>query len=208
MSLLDLDAFARTPLTETPFPFLTVPAFLKQETLTEIVADFPQIADAGLLPIEALRYGPAFAALIEEIRGGDLSAAFSEKFSVDLDRRPLMITVRGRCQAKDGRIHTDSESKLLTALLYLNPPWQTDGGRLRLLRGPDDLEDFIAEVPPDGGTLAAFRRTPRSYHGHRPYVGERRYIMFNWMVDDRVRGREVLRHRISARLKRVTHGRG
>ncbi|MGE0652680.1 MAG: 2OG-Fe(II) oxygenase [Alphaproteobacteria bacterium] len=206
MSLLDLYRFVHAPLTKTPFPFLVVPQFLKPEALAPVVADFPPIADPGLLPLSALNYGPSFAALIEEIRSGDLTAAFSEKFEIDLSHRPLMITVRGRCQAKDGRIHTDTESKLVTALLYLNGPWRSEGGRLRFLRGPDDLENALAEVPPDGGTLAAFRRTACSHHGHRPYVGERRYIMFNWMTDERACRRELLRHRASALVKRVLHG--
>lgn len=208
MSLLDLARFAHTQLTKTPFPFLVVPHFLKPEAVAAVAADFPPIADPGLLPLSALEYGPAFAPLIEEIRGGELIAAFSEKFEIDLSRRPLMITVRGHCQAKDGRIHTDTESKLVTALLYLNGSWQSEGGRLRFLRGPDDLDDALAEVPPDGGTLAAFRRTACSYHGHRPYVGERRYVMFNWMTDEGASRRELLRHRISARVKRVLHGFG
>ena len=35
-------------------------------------------------------------------------AYFEKKFGVDLTGRPTMITVRGRCRAEDGGIHTDS----------------------------------------------------------------------------------------------------
>ena len=97
-----------------------------------------------------------------------------ERFDVDLSNRPMMITVRGYCQKKDGRIHTDMAAKVVTALLYLNDEWDAPGGRLRFLRGPDDLDDAIAEVPPDGGTLVAFRRSDCSWHGHAPCTGERR----------------------------------
>jgi len=58
-------------------------------------------------------------------------------------------------------------------------------------------------VPPSGGTLATFRRSPRSYHGHEPYVGQRRYVMFNWMVDRSAWRRELARHRLSACVKKV-----
>jgi hypothetical protein len=58
-------------------------------------------------------------------------------------------------------------------------------------------------VPPDAGTLAAFRRSDRSYHGHKPYEGPRRAIMFNWMTDHQARQQELSRHRFSARLKRL-----
>jgi SM-20-related protein len=113
-----------------------------------------------------------------------------------------MITVRGRCQGKDGRIHTDSTAKLVTALLYFNESWEAKGGRLRLLRRPDDLNDIIAEVPPDSGTLVAFRRCECSFHGHEPFVGVRRYVMINWMASTFAAKRELLKHRLSATAKR------
>jgi hypothetical protein len=112
-----------------------------------------------------------------------------------------MLTVRGFGDAKDGRIHTDSASKLITLLLYLNPVWNAREGRLRLLRGPDDLEDCAREVAPLAGTMLAFRRGARSFHGHYPHLGERRSLQLNWVTDPRVVRRELTRHRWSARLK-------
>src|SRR5947209_15008717 len=44
--------------------------------------------------------------------------------------RPSMVTVRGRAQRKDGRIHADSKSKLITVLIYMNATWEAPGGRL------------------------------------------------------------------------------
>ena len=114
-----------------------------------------------------------------------------------------MTTVRGRCQQKDGRIHTDTKSKIITVLIYMNSKWENPGGQLRLLRGPDDLENFAAEVPPNQGTLIAFRRSENSFHGHKPFVGERRVIQFNWVTDSGTVWRERLRHRISAWIKGV-----
>jgi len=49
-------------------------------------------------------YGPAFAKLIEEMRSEEFRKAFEAKFDVDLINRPDMITVRGRCSEKDGKI--------------------------------------------------------------------------------------------------------
>lgn len=200
--MLDFDAFEGVPLCREPFDHLVVPGFLTPEGLQGAREDFPAIARAGLFPLSALTYGPRFATLIDAIQGPALTAAFSRKFGLDLSGHPLMVTVRGRCRRKDGRIHTDTETKIVTALLYLNPAWRDGGGRLRLLRGPGDLDDMIAEVPPDGGTLIAFRRSENSWHGHEPYQGERRYVMFNWMTDDAAAERELARHRASARIKR------
>ena len=38
--------------------------------------------------------------------------------------------------------------------------------------------------PPNGGVLAAFRVGRNSWHGHKPFVGQRRYVMFNWLRSD------------------------
>jgi hypothetical protein len=203
MGLLYLDALRNAPLTTDPFTFAVVPGFVPPEQQAAIRRDFPDIAYPGLLPVEATRHGPHFAALIEELQSREVAAAFSEKFGIDLTGRATMITVRGRCAERDGRIHTDSESKVVTALLYFNESWEAGGGRLRLLRRPDDLQDMIAEVPPESGTLIAFRRSDRSFHGHEPFVGVRRYVMINRMASSFAAKRELLRHRISATAKRV-----
>ena len=49
----------------------------------------------------------------------------------------------------------------------------------------------------------AFRRTENSWHGHKPYQGPRRYIMFNWLTGDGALARNIGRHRISAAFKRL-----
>lgn len=203
MGLLHLDALRNAAVTTDPFTFTVVPGFVQPEQAAAIRRDFPEIAYAGLLPVEATRPGPRFSQLIDELQSAEVAAVFSEKFGIDLVGRATMITVRGRCAERDGRIHTDSESKVVTALLYFNESWEASGGRLRLLRGPDDLQDMIAEVPPDSGTLIAFRRSDKSFHGHEPYVGVRRYVMINWMASTFAAKRELLRHRVSATAKRA-----
>ena len=83
----------------------------------------------------------------------------------------------------------------------MNPVWEQAEGRLRLLRGPSDLEDYVREVAPLAGTMLAFRRSDRSFHGHHPHYGERRSLQLNWVSDTAVVRRELGRHRWSARLK-------
>lgn len=205
MALLDLEAFRQAKLATEPFKYVVVPGFLRADTAQAVRQDFPEIEYPGLLPVEATQPRPGFAALISELTGPNVAAAFSEKFGLDLTGRPTMVTVRGRAQEKDGRIHTDSEAKLVTALLYFNEGWESQGGRLRLLRGPDDLNDVIAEVPPELGTLIAFKRSDKSYHGHEPYVGVRRYVMVNWMSSGLAAQRELMRHKLSAQAKKMLH---
>lgn len=202
-ALLDILRFAATPIARDPFDHLIVPGFIAPAALPALNADFPAIAKGGSYPTEVLRFGPAFAALIEEIEGDAMRQAFAAKFGIDLEGRPVVITVRGHTRAKDGRIHTDSKTKLLTALLYFNDDWNAEGGRLRLLRSQRDLENFAAEVPPDKGTLLAFRCTENAWHGHKPFVGPRRTIQVNWVTSETVRQREIARHSFSARVKSI-----
>ena len=85
----------------------------------------------------------------------------------------------------------------------MNPEWENSGGRLRLLRSADDLDDVILEVPPAAGTLLAFRRSENSFHGHKPFSGERRVIQFNWVTSEGDRRIAMLRHQVSASFKRL-----
>ncbi len=200
--MLDSSKIAETPVNWEPFPYFTVSGVLSDYSLARVRDSFPMIEKSGVFPLDELNYEGAFGELIDEIKSSKLERVMSEQFQVDLSDKPLMITVRGRCAKRDGRIHTDSKDKIVTCLLYLNEPWADGGGRLRLLRNGRDLEDIIAEVPPDGGTLVAFRRSDNSWHGHKPFEGQRRYIMFNWVQSQATLDKNIRRHTISARLKR------
>jgi len=199
--ILDLERLRASPLQRDPFDFVVVDNFVGPEHWSALDADFPQVRKHGSFPLPALSSGPAFSRLAAELEGDALREAIAEKFAIDLDGRPTMITVRGRSDGKDGRIHTDSATKLITLLLYLNPAAEAAGGRLRLLRRGDDLEDCAAEIPPVSGMMVAFRRSDRSFHGHYPHKGERRSLQLNWVTDQAVVRRELARHGWSARLK-------
>jgi len=201
--MIDIERFRTAPLVSQPFPYLIAPEFVRHDALTAINQDFPKISQPGSFPVGELKFGVAFGELLDELRGPEMRRAFEEKFGIDLTDRPTMITVRGCCREKDGRIHTDSETKIITVLIYMNPQWERAGGRLRLLRSPDDLDDVIVEVPPVEGTLLAFHRSDNSYHGHKPFAGERRVIQLNWVVSQSVVDRETKRHRLSAWTKKL-----
>lgn len=203
MPVLDIAALQATRLHHDPFDYVVTPDFVPAAALAEINRDFPAVPGPGSFPPAQLEIRGQFAALLRELDGAEFRAAISEKFGMDLSRYPTMFTVRGFCRASDGKIHNDSATKIITVLLYLNPPWQAEGGRLRLLRGPDNLNDMAAEVPPNGGSLLVFRRSEHSWHGHEPYEGQRRAIQMNWVRDTGVVMREQWRHRLSAAAKRL-----
>ena len=111
-----------------------------------------------------------------------------------------MFTVRGYCRLKDGKIHTDTESKIITVLLSMNRAWAPAGGRLRLLRSAEDMDDVAIEIPPNFGTMLVFRRCNYSFHGHLPL---RRVIQMNWVTERKFVDRENKRHRWSALFKKL-----
>jgi SM-20-related protein len=200
---IDLDRIARTGLTRDPFEFLVVPGFVPHTAAGAAASSFPGPDLPGVLPAPWEEPDTAFGHLLHALRSPAVTEAFGAKFGLSLTTDTLMVTLRARTRPRDGQIHTDSESKLVTALIYLNNDWADAGGRLRLLRGPGDIDDMIAEVPPEAGTLIAFRRSNRSWHGHKPYDGVRRAIMLNWMVDVASARRELRRHAVSSGVKRL-----
>jgi len=200
---LRLEAFRATPLVREPFPHLIVSGFIGPAALAAVNADYPKISTSGSFPVDQVEFGPAFQILLDELESDAFREAFEEKFGLDLSGRPTVTTVRGRCDARDGKIHTDSTSKIITVLIYMNESWRDAGGRLRLLRSADNLNDIIAEVPPVAGTLLAFKRSDNSWHGHEPFAGERRVIQFNWLTSEGNRQIAMLRHHTSASFKRV-----
>jgi SM-20-related protein len=202
-SYLRLEAFRATPLVKEPFEHLIVSGLIRPAALAAINADYPKISSSGSFPVDQVDFGPAFQTLLDELESEPFREAFEEKFGIDLSGRPTVTTVRGRCDSSDGKIHTDSTSKIITVLIYMNESWEKAGGRLRLLRSAHDLNDIIVEVPPVSGTLLAFKRGRNSWHGHEPFAGERRVIQFNWLTSQGNRQIAMLRHHTSASFKRV-----
>jgi SM-20-related protein len=200
---LDLERFEQTPLNREPFEYVVVPELVKPEVREGISDDYPKVEKAGSFPLTEVEFGPRFKELTDDLSGPEFRAAVERKFSLDLTNRPTMITVRGRCSEKDGKIHTDSKTKIITVLLYLNSKWESPGGRLRLLRSEDNLDDMVLELPPLAGTLLVFKRSDNSWHGHKPFAGERRVIQLNWVMDEEVVRREQGRHRFSATIKKI-----
>jgi SM-20-related protein len=185
MTYLDVTKFEATEATREPFEFLTVPAFVSGDALKAVNEDFPKMDKAGNFPLEKLTYGPKFQAFLDEIKGDTFRKAVEAKFNMNLKGLKHLITIRGFAEPSDGNIHTDVPSKVVTALIYLNETWDSTGGMLRLLRDGKNIENYIAEVPPIGGTLLMFKRSDKSWHGHKPFSGVRRTIQINW-IDEHV----------------------
>jgi len=202
--MLKLDALRSTPPEHDPFDYVIVRNFVEREKLKEVLADYPDVPGPGSHPPAGLKISGHFKELMDELLDAPFRKLIEEKFDVDLTNRPTMYTVRGFCRARDGKIHTDSKTKIITVLLYMNDDsWESSTGRLRILRNGTDLENFAAEVEPSGGTLLVFKRANNSWHGHHPFEGKRRAIQLNWVTDQSVVDREQGRHGFSSAIKRI-----
>jgi SM-20-related protein len=201
MSLIDLARLRDTPLRRDPFDFVVVEGFLDRTAVPALVNAFPAVGGHGSYPLSTVDCSPLFSRLAAELEGESMRAAIEDKFALDLTGRPTMITLRGYSDGKDGGIHTDSVTKLITVLIYMNEDWSDPAGRLRILRGATDLEDYAAEIEPVAGMMVAFRRSDASFHGHHAHIGKRQSIQLNWVTDASVVRRELGRHVWSARVK-------
>jgi hypothetical protein len=174
--------------------------------VSRINATYPKIEKGGSYPIESLDANMAIKEVIDELDGPEFEQVIAERFGVSLEGRPKMYSLRGYTRAKDGQIHTDSRDKIITVLLYLNENWQQPGGRLRILKNGHNVDDYVAEVAPDNGTLLVFKRSDTSWHGHHPFDGPRRSLQMNWMTSEGSKGFHAIRHKISAAVKKVMAG--
>jgi SM-20-related protein len=118
----------------------------------------------------------------EFLEGPEVTEELSRRFGRDLHPFPRLTTIMRNSQRKYGAIHTDGPSKIMTMLIYMNENWgQAEGGRLRVLYDGENYEPYAVEIPPTMGTMFAFLRSDHSWHGHRPFTGERRVVQVAWV---------------------------
>jgi SM-20-related protein len=202
MRHLDLDRLKSAEVVPYPFEFAIIPRFLGAETIEGVNATFPDIKVGGSCPAESLAAGMVIKEVIEH-DSREFEEIIENKSGLSLRGRPKMYSLRAHTRAKDGKIHTDSTDKIIIVLLYLNREWPHAVGRLRLLRDGRNLDEYVAEISPDNGTLLVFRRSDHSWHGHLPFVGPRRALQMNWMVNEGKRGVHAFRHKVSAAIKKL-----
>lgn len=194
MPLTNLNALRAARVETDPYDYLVVPGFLDTPSLEQVNGDYPTIDSAANHTLENLTYGATFKQLMQELQGSEFASVLGKHFDMDLVSLPTTVTVRKFCERTDGNIHTDHKSKIITVLVYFNEKWDNDAGQLRLLRSKDDIEDYAVQITPSKGSLLAFRRTDHSWHGHTPFVGERRMVQLNYLDQGRF---AVIAQRIS-----------
>jgi disulfide oxidoreductase YuzD len=204
LSVLNADAVRNAPLSREPYSFFLGAGVLKEEAIPDLKRDFPNITKPGYLTVDEVDLKGKFKTLIEEIESDEFSTVLSEKFGINLNQYPRLTTIRKLSQAKDGRIHTDGPSKVMTLLIYMNDEWQADGsGRLRVLYDEKNFEPYAAEVPPTMGTVFGFLRADNSWHGHQPFAGERKVVQIAWIKDANALARKQKRNKAAQFFKGI-----
>lgn len=202
-NVIKLDSLNNAPLQTLPFPYFKVEESIYPDDIKGIINSFPDIADGGSYNVDDVELNEPFKSLIESIDSPEFRRIICEKFDVQVMDLPMMITLRGYSRQKDGRIHTDSKTKVATILIYLNDKWEADTGKLRILRNGHDMNDYVDEISPGPGALLAFKVTDNCWHGYPAFEGKRQSIQINFLTSAAAGNKHRFFHRLSAKLKRL-----
>ena len=205
MQLLDKNQLNLAKVDNNFFPYFHVKNALSNFlNSSDLVKDFPDINSGGSFPSDNLKEGD-IKKLVEELEGDEFKAILENKLGVNLKDAEVITTLRGFSRFKDGKIHTDSQSKIVTVLLYLNKNWDNEIGNLRLLKKNNDLDNYIQEISSEYGNLVAFKVTDNCWHGFMPFEGKRLSIQLNYIYPKSLNMHKI-RHKLSASLKKLISG--
>ena len=206
--MLDAERLAdsRVLALREPFPLLVAHDQLPASAQPALEQDFPRYGSAGFFPYEEADCGPAIQSLVRQLTSPAFADALGARLGLEhLGTYPTLVTLCRSLNKRHGTIHTDSRSKVATALVYLCRSWpDTSGGCLRFLARIDDIDAMVVpEIRPLYGTLAAFRRADNSFHGHLPYEGERLVVQVAWLTSEAEKSRKTRRGRDSRLVKKL-----
>ena len=205
MQLLDKNQLDLAKVDNNFFPYFHVENALSNFlNSSDLVKDFPDIDSGGSFPSDNLKEGD-IKKLVEELEGDEFKAILENKLGVNLKDAEVITTLRGFSRFKDGKIHTDSQSKIVTVLLYLNKNWDNEIGNLRLLKKNNDLDNYIQEISSEYGNLVAFKVTDNCWHGFMPFEGKRLSIQLNYIYPKSLNMHKI-RHKLSASFKKLISG--
>ena len=201
-AVIDYAAIEKAEVQKTPYPFFGLEYAFAKSSHDGLLKDFPCITHGGSLPLGSIEVKGELARLVDDIKSEQFRHLLAKKFEVDLQDKPIVITARGYSREKDGQIHTDSKTKLITVLLYVNDGWDSANGRLRMLRS-NNIDDYAAEFSSSIGQMIAFKVTDNCWHGYKSYEGQRQSLQINYLVEEKYTKHHIYRHKVSAFFKKL-----
>ena len=201
--MLNFELIKKAEINSEFFPFFTVQdVFLNKQDHKKIAVDFSNLNKGGSFPSSSVSYGESIQSLLDCLEGDQMRYILENKFKIDLKDKPVVSTFRGYSRIKDGRIHSDSKTKIITVLLYLNEKWDESTGLLRMLKEKDNIDNYITEIPASMGSMVAFKVTNDCWHGFIPYEGKRCSIQLNYLYKEALSKHRV-RHKLSSFFKKL-----
>ena len=202
--MLNFELIKKAEINSEFYPFFTVQdAFLNKQDHKKIATDFPKLNKGGSFPSDSVSYGQSIQSLLDSLEGDQMRNILENKFQVDLQDKPVVSTFRGYSRMKDGKIHSDSKTKIITVLLYLNKNWDKGSGLLRMLREENNIDNYITEIPASMGSMVAFKVTNNCWHGFIPYEGKRCSIQLNYLHKEAL-SQHKIRHKLSSFFKKLS----
>ena len=202
--MLNFELIKKAEINSEFYPFFTVQdVFLNKQDHKKIAADFPNLNKGGSFPSSSVSYGESIKSLLDCLEGDQMRNILENKFGIDLKDKPVVSTFRGYSRIKDGKIHSDSKTKIITVLLYLNEKWDESNGLLRMLKENNNIDNYITEIPASMGSMVAFKVTNDCWHGFIPYEGKRCSIQLNYLYKEAL-SQHKIRHKLSSFFKKLS----
>ncbi|WP_329126889.1 2OG-Fe(II) oxygenase [Streptomyces sp. NBC_01465] len=103
--------------------------------------------------------------LYDELTGDAFLDWLTDNTRLPLREAKLDLAVYRHVEGDFISVHKDKTEKLLTAIVYLNSSWPTDGGGAYEVRScSDPAVPPARSLPPRGGSMLAFPPSERSWH--------------------------------------------
>ena len=202
--MLNFELIKKAEINSEFYPFFTVQdVFLNKQDHKRVAADFPNLNKGGSFPSSSVSYGESIQSLLDYLEGDQMRNILENKFGIDLKDKPVVSTFRGYSRIKDGKIHSDSKTKIITVLLYLNEKWDESNGLLRMLKENNNIDNYITEIPASMGSMVAFKVTNDCWHGFIPYEGKRCSIQLNYLYKEAL-SQHKIRHKLSSFFKKFS----
>ncbi len=115
--MIDFNKLQSAEVDKTHYPFFTLDnCLIDNSSSAALAGDFPDIKSGGSIPPSSINLKGSVKKLISDLESQEMKAILEEKLNVDLSNSEIVTTLRGYSRKKDGKIHTDSKSKIITLL--------------------------------------------------------------------------------------------
>jgi Rps23 Pro-64 3,4-dihydroxylase Tpa1-like proline 4-hydroxylase len=127
------------------------------------------LVEADRLTEAAESLPEAWSELLRDLMSPEFTEWLESQTGIELSGLERSIGIYTHRDGDYLSVHKDKLTKAITSILYLNTDWPPNaGGRFQLFTSGDRKSEPVAEIPPTGGQLLAFKPTESSWHAVSP----------------------------------------